>query len=103
MKRTAVETIALQRGITVTDTGLTGLGETYPWPDAEGAIVQKALAPVLIGRDPLPWGMVGDVMYVKSGMRGPVLDRGAHYRACDSTRTMAAAGVAARALKEKAL
>jgi L-alanine-DL-glutamate epimerase-like enolase superfamily enzyme len=66
MHITAIETIRLERGVTVhagpirwlwvrihTDTGLTGLGETYPQPDAEAAIVQRALAPVLMGRDPL--------------------------------------------------
>lgn len=66
MKITAVETIWLGRGVTVhagpiqwlwvrihTDTGLVGLGETYPWPEAEGAVVRRALAPVLLGRDPL--------------------------------------------------
>ena len=63
---TAIETIRLARGITVhagpirwlwvrihTDAGLVGLGETYPHPDAESAIVHEALAPVLLGRDPL--------------------------------------------------
>ncbi len=66
MHITAIETIRLERGVTVhagpirwlwvrvhTDTGLTGLGETYPQPDAEAAIVHRALAPVLLGRDPL--------------------------------------------------
>jgi L-alanine-DL-glutamate epimerase-like enolase superfamily enzyme len=66
MRITAVETIHLSRGITVhagpvrwlwlrihTDTGLIGLGETYPHPDAEAAIVHHALAPVLVGRNPL--------------------------------------------------
>lgn len=66
MKITAIETISLARGITVhqgpirwlwvrihTDEGLIGLGETYPWPDAEAAVVHNALAPVLLGRDPL--------------------------------------------------
>jgi galactonate dehydratase len=64
-KITAVETIYLQPRIRVhagpiqwlwvrihTDDGLTGLGETYPWPEAEAAIVLKRLAPVLLGRDP---------------------------------------------------
>ncbi len=64
-KITAVETIYLQPRIRVhagpiqwlwvrvhTDDGLTGLGETYPWPEAEAAIALKRLAPVLIGRDP---------------------------------------------------
>src|SRR5687768_5153353 len=65
MKITAVETIYVSRGVTVhqgpiqwlwvrihTDTGLVGLGETYPWPEAEAAVVRRALAPVLLGRDP---------------------------------------------------
>jgi galactonate dehydratase len=65
MRITAVETIHLRRGITVnwgpiqwlwvrlhTDSGLTGLGETYPHPEAEKAVVQRLLAPVLLGRDP---------------------------------------------------
>jgi L-alanine-DL-glutamate epimerase-like enolase superfamily enzyme len=65
MRITAVETIHLRRGITVnwgpiqwlwvrlhTDSGLTGLGETYPHPEAEKAVVQQLLAPVLLGRDP---------------------------------------------------
>ncbi len=65
MRITAIETIHVRRGITVhwgpiqwlwvrihTDTGLVGLGETYPRPDAEKAIVHHALAPVLLGRDP---------------------------------------------------
>jgi galactonate dehydratase len=66
MRITAVETIRLERGITVhagpvrwlwvrihTDTGVSGLGETFPRPDAESAIMHGALAPVLLGRDPL--------------------------------------------------
>jgi len=65
MRITAVETIHLARGITVhagpiewlwvriyTDSGLTGLGETYPNPEAEKAVVLRKLAPVLLGRDP---------------------------------------------------
>jgi L-alanine-DL-glutamate epimerase-like enolase superfamily enzyme len=36
-----------------TDAGLTGLGETYPHPEAEKAIIHRSLAPVLLGRDPL--------------------------------------------------
>jgi galactonate dehydratase len=65
MRITGVETIHLKRGITVhagpiqwlwvrihTDTGLTGLGESYPHPEAEKAVVHRSLAPVLLGRDP---------------------------------------------------
>jgi L-alanine-DL-glutamate epimerase-like enolase superfamily enzyme len=64
MKITAVETMYLPHGVTVhagpiqwlwvrihTDSGLVGLGETYPWPEAEAAVVRRALAPVLLGRD----------------------------------------------------
>ena len=65
MRITAVETIHVSRGITVnfgpiqwlwvrihTDSGLVGLGETYPRPEAEKAVVLRSLAPVLLGRDP---------------------------------------------------
>jgi galactonate dehydratase len=65
MKITAVETIYLQRGITVhagaitylwvrihTDEGLIGLGESYPNAEAEAAIVHSRLAAVLLGKDP---------------------------------------------------
>jgi galactonate dehydratase len=65
MKITAVETIFLDSGITVhagaiqwlwvrihTDAGLIGLGETYPFPEAEAAVVRRSLAPVLLGKDP---------------------------------------------------
>jgi galactonate dehydratase len=66
MRVTAVETIHLARGITVhqgpirwlwvrihTDDGLIGLGETYPSPEAEKAVILERLAPLLLGRDPL--------------------------------------------------
>jgi L-alanine-DL-glutamate epimerase-like enolase superfamily enzyme len=65
MRITAVETIHLRRGVTLhagpiqwlwvrihTDSGLVGLGETYPHPEAEKAVVLRTLAPVLLGRDP---------------------------------------------------
>ena len=65
MRITAIETIHLRSGITVhagpiqwlwvrvhTDSGLTGLGETYPHPAAEKAVVHRSLASVLLGRDP---------------------------------------------------
>lgn len=64
MRITSIETLHLGRGITVhagpiqwlwvriyTDEGLVGLGETYPFPDAEKAVIHKVLAPVLLGRD----------------------------------------------------
>jgi galactonate dehydratase len=66
MKITSIETIHLSKGITVhagpvhwlwvrlhTDDGLVGLGETYPHPEAEKAVIHRSLAPVLLGRDPL--------------------------------------------------
>ncbi|MBK5293128.1 MAG: mandelate racemase/muconate lactonizing enzyme family protein, partial [Acidobacteriia bacterium] len=65
MKISAIELIQYRRGMQVhagpvdwlwvrlhTDTGLTGLGETYPCSDAEAAVVERSLAPVLLGRDP---------------------------------------------------
>lgn len=66
MKITQVETVRLRRGLTVhagrigwlwvrihTDEGLIGLGETYPHPASEQAVILDRLAPLLIGRDPL--------------------------------------------------
>jgi L-alanine-DL-glutamate epimerase-like enolase superfamily enzyme len=66
MKITAVETIRLREGIRVhagpigwmwvrlhTDEGLVGLGETYPHPASEQAVVLERLAPKLVGRDAL--------------------------------------------------
>ena len=66
MKITRVETIRLSRGIRVhagaigwlwvrihTDAGLAGLGETYPHPASEQAVIIDRLAPKLIGQDPL--------------------------------------------------
>ena len=66
MRVTRVETISLKRGITVhagpiqwlwvrvhTDAGIVGLGETYPHPGAESAVVLDRLAPVLLGQDAL--------------------------------------------------
>jgi L-alanine-DL-glutamate epimerase-like enolase superfamily enzyme len=65
MKITAIETVHLSKGITVhsgpiqwlwvrihTDEGLVGLGETYPSPESEKAVVRR-LAPLLMGRNPL--------------------------------------------------
>ncbi|HBY63728.1 MAG TPA: hypothetical protein DEH78_28215 [Solibacterales bacterium] len=65
MRITAIETILLDRGITVhqgpiqwmwvrvhTDSGLIGLGETYPAPHAAREVIHRVLAPLLIGADP---------------------------------------------------
>jgi len=64
MRITGVETILLERGITVhagpiqwmwvrvhTDGGISGLGETYPAPHAAREVIHRLLAPVLMGRD----------------------------------------------------
>src|ERR1017187_1795099 len=65
IKITAIETIHLSKGIAVhsgpiqwlwvriyTDEGLVGLGETYPSPESEKAVIRR-LAPLLMGRNPL--------------------------------------------------
>ncbi len=65
MRITKIETLRLERGVTVhagpiqwlwvlihTDSGLFGLGETYPHPAAEEAVVHSSLAPRLLGQDP---------------------------------------------------
>lgn len=65
MKITAVETILYTTGVVVhagriawlwvrlhTDEGVVGLGETFPSGEGERAIVEKHLAPLLLGRDP---------------------------------------------------
>ncbi len=83
MKITAIETVYLSRGITVhagpiqwlwvrvhTDAGITGLGETYPWPEAEAAVVRNALAPVLLGRDPLQIDRLWADMFEKISYSG---------------------------------
>jgi len=63
---TAIETIHFRKGVTIhygqigylwvrihTDEGLVGLGETFPHPEAEAAIIRNSFAPVLLGRNPL--------------------------------------------------
>ncbi|MEW5978615.1 MAG: mandelate racemase/muconate lactonizing enzyme family protein [Acidobacteriota bacterium] len=65
MKITHIETLHFTRGITVhagavswlwvrihTDSGLVGLGETYPAAESVHAVLEHNLAPVLLGRDP---------------------------------------------------
>lgn len=65
MRITAVETILLERGVTVhagpiqwmwvrlhTDEGISGLGETYPAPRGAREVIHRLLAPVLLARDP---------------------------------------------------
>lgn len=83
MKITAIELITLGRGITVhagaiqwlwvrlhTDAGLVGLGETYPWPEAEAAVIRRGLAPVLLGRDPLAIDRLWADMFEAIGYSG---------------------------------
>jgi len=63
---TAIETIHIDRSLVVnwgpiqwlwvrvyTDEGIVGLGETYPRPEAEKAIIHRDLAPAILGRNPL--------------------------------------------------
>ena len=65
MRITAIETLYLAGGITVhagpiqwlwvkihTDSGLYGLGETYPHPGSEEAVIHSRLASRLLGQDP---------------------------------------------------
>jgi galactonate dehydratase len=65
MKITSIETIRLSKGVKVhagpigwlwvrvhTDEGITGLGESYPHPGSEEAVILDRLAPILLGRDP---------------------------------------------------
>jgi L-alanine-DL-glutamate epimerase-like enolase superfamily enzyme len=83
MRIVAVETIHLSRGITVhagpiqwlwvrihTDSGLVGLGETYPHPEAEKAVVHRRLAPVLLGRDPLAIDRLWSEMFLAVSYSG---------------------------------
>jgi len=59
MRVTAIETIQLGAYPNITfvevhtDAGLTGLGETFRGPQAVAAHVHEAIAPYLLGRDPL--------------------------------------------------
>ena len=66
MRITAIETIHIDRSLVVnwgpiqwlwvrvhTDEGIIGLGETYPRPEAEKALIHRDLAPALLGRNPL--------------------------------------------------
>src|SRR5205085_1243374 len=83
MKITAIETAYLSRGITVhqgaiqwlwvrihTDSGLIGTGETYPFPEAEAAVVRRSLAPLLLGRDPSQIALLWSDMFTAIGYCG---------------------------------
>lgn len=65
MKITSIETIRLSKGVKAhagpigwlwvrvhTDEGIIGLGESYPHPGSEEAVILDRLAPILLGRDP---------------------------------------------------
>ena len=82
MKITSIETIHLSKGITVhcgpiqwlwvrvhTDEGLVGLGETYPSPESEKAVVRR-LAPILLGRNPLEIDRLWADMFVAVAASG---------------------------------
>ena len=103
MKITKIETIRLRRGLTVhagpigylwvrihTDTGLTGLGETYPHPASEQAVVLERLAPKLIGRDPLATERIWADNFLEvsySGWAGAEMRAISAISACGSTTT----------------
>jgi L-alanine-DL-glutamate epimerase-like enolase superfamily enzyme len=66
MKITKIELIHSKKGVTVhagqigwiwvrvhTDEGIVGLGETYPFGDAERGVIRTALAPIVMGQNPL--------------------------------------------------
>lgn len=66
MRITAVETLHLSRARRIatseipciwvrlhTDSGVVGIGETYPMPEVEKSIIHEVLAPVLLGADPM--------------------------------------------------
>jgi galactonate dehydratase len=83
LKITKIETIHLQRAITVhagavswlwvrihTDDGLVGLGETYPAGQAAEAVVLHTLPDVLLGRDPRQIDRLWSDMLLKVGWHG---------------------------------
>lgn len=83
MRITGIETILLERGITVhagpiqwmwvrvhTDAGISGLGETYPAPHAAREVIHRLLAPVLIGRDPAEIDRLWQDMFLKVSYAG---------------------------------
>ena len=53
-----------------TDEGITGLGETYPCAPAEAGVIRRALAPVLLGRDPLQIDKLWSDLHLKVGYHG---------------------------------
>ena len=56
-----------------TDEGIVGLGETFYWPKAVAAYLHEAVAPYLIGRDPLAIGQHNRVLlqgFLASGNAG---------------------------------
>jgi len=46
-----------------TDTGHTGIGETYPRGEAEAALIHSAVGPALLGRDPRDIDRIGSDLY----------------------------------------
>lgn len=76
MKITAIETLSQPEGpspsvtfvLLHTDEGVTGLGETYYTPKTVAAYVHEAIAPVVLGTDPLH-DAVWDTLYAQSARR----------------------------------
>jgi L-alanine-DL-glutamate epimerase-like enolase superfamily enzyme len=83
MKITKIETIHSKKGRTVgarqpgwiwvrvhTDEGITGLGETYPLSDAESGVTRTALAPVVMGQNPLEIERLWSEMFLRVSYHG---------------------------------
>lgn len=66
---------ALLVEIETTD-GIVGWGEAAAWPPASGSVIETALKPILLGRDPLDISVLWHEMYVKTrhfGQKGVAL------------------------------
>lgn len=50
----------------VTDTGLVGWGEAHGWPAASAAVIDTALRPMILGRDPTDINVLWHEMYAKT-------------------------------------
>lgn len=60
----------------VTDDGIAGWGEASAWPPAARTVIESALKPMLLGRDPLDIAVLWHEMYIKSrhfGQKGVTL------------------------------
>ena len=61
----------------LTDEGIEGIGECFGPPDLTAAVVEKAYAPLLIGRDPLDNEVIWEELYNRlrdHGQKGIVIE-----------------------------